>query len=639
MKCICWNVRGLRDARRRGIVGRYLREWGAEIILLQETMLTQVDQQISTSLGWGSGEAHVAIAASGRSGGIILAWKEELFDRASTWKGRHVVAASLVDRRDGFGFVVASAYGPTTTALRSEMWDDLVRLQGAHPDIPILIGGDFNVTIMATGRSNGGGGRDPGSRQFREVITSLGMTEMGPSDRRFTWRGPTSQSRLDRFLCTTELLDAFPLAEVTSLPRPLSDHTPICWTSQVGEAKATYFKMDRSWLHDGGLKQEITEWWGSRLTFGSATDKLLTKLKDLRHHLFARWRQIRTARTQMRDAALARILALDSVEDARPLELDEMKERKACRDEVAKVDLHIEMDWRQRSRQLWLTAGDANTRFFHQVANGRRRANNIRRIQIGDQTYSERTSIGQALADHFRDFYRRGPTCRWRWRATGAATLLPSQQQQLTVPFSEEEVKKAIRGLNGEGAPRPDGIPVFFYSDCWDTVGPEVLATLEDFRVGRCNLDRLNRAYIVLIPKVPGAEHVRDFRPISLSNSIYLIIAKVLANRLRKVLPPLISPLQSAFLPGRQMADSIVLAEEIVAAWRRNGTKGFMWKVDFSKAYDTLDWQFLWNVLRRRGFPETWVRWMKQCVTTPTFAILMQGRPQGGWIHPQRGIR
>ena len=129
----------------------------------------------------------------------------------------------------------------------------------------------------------------------------------------------------------------------------------------MGEAKATYFKMDRSWLHDGGLKQEITEWWGSRLTFGSATDKLLTKLKDLRHHLFARRRQIRTAMTQMRDAALARILALDSVEDARPLELDEMKERKACRDEVAKVDLHIEMDWRQRSRQLWLTAGDANT--------------------------------------------------------------------------------------------------------------------------------------------------------------------------------------------------------------------------------------------------------------------------------------
>ena len=72
MKCISWNVRGLRDARRRGIMGRHLREWGAEIILLQETMLTQVDQQTWTSLGWGSGEAHVAIAASGRS--RVLYW-------------------------------------------------------------------------------------------------------------------------------------------------------------------------------------------------------------------------------------------------------------------------------------------------------------------------------------------------------------------------------------------------------------------------------------------------------------------------------------------------------------------------------------------------------------------------------------
>ena len=113
----------------------------------------------------------------------------------------------------------------------------------------------------------------------------------------------------------------------------------------------------------------------------------------------------------------------------------------------------------------------------------------------------------------------------------------------------------------------------------------------------------------------------------------------MLANRLRLVLPAIISPFQSAFLPGRQMFDSIVMAEEIVAAWRRDSTPGFLWKVDFSKAYDSIDWRFLWNVLRRRGFPETWLRWVKQCVTTVSFVILVNGRPQGGWIHPQRGIR
>ena len=112
---------------------------------------------------------------------------------------------------------------------------------------------------------------------------------------------------------------------------------------------------------------------------------------------------------------------------------------------------------------------------------------------------------------------------------------------------------------------------------------------LEEFREGRCQMDRLNKAYIVLLPKVHGAEQIDDFRPISLSNSLYLIFVKVLANRLRGVLSSLISQFQSAFIPGRHMADSIVVTEEIVAAWRRDGTIGFIWKADFAKAYDSID--------------------------------------------------
>ena len=120
------------------------------------------------------------------------------------------------------------------------------------------------------------------------------------------------------------------------------------------------------------------------------------------------------------------------------------------------------------------------------------------------------------------------------------------------------------------------------------------------------------------------------FRPISLSNNIYLIIAKVLANRLRRLLQSHINPLQFAFIPGRQMMDSIVIAEEIIVEWKISDTAGFIWKVDFEKAYDSLDWRFLWNVLKRRKFPTVWIKWMKQCVCTTTFAVLVNGRPQGG---------
>ena len=63
-----------------------------------------------------------------------------------------------------------------------------------------------------------------------------------------------------------------------------------------------------------------------------------------------------------------------------------------------------------------------------------------------------------------------------------------------------------------------------------------------------------------------------------------------------------------------------------------------MWKVDFAKAYDSLDWRFLSVVLPKRGFPEEWIKWMKRCVMSQSFSVLVNGRPTRGWIRPQRGI-
>ena len=276
MRYISWNVRGLRDERKQGIVGRHLREWGAEVVCLQETMMAHYEQLFWTALGVGCGNAHVAIAASGRSSGILLAWKAKIFDQVSTWKGRHVVAACLLNRRSGTAVVVAAVYGPTVQALQEELWEDIRLLYGVYPETQILIGGDFNVTLRADNRPNGGGGRDPGSSQFWDIIALLSMAEMGPANCQFTWRGPTTQSRLDCFLCSPEWLAAFPLVEVSALSRPLSDHTLICWSSMVGLAKPTYFKLNRSWLRDENLKRDILAWWVRHQAEGSSSLPLRT---------------------------------------------------------------------------------------------------------------------------------------------------------------------------------------------------------------------------------------------------------------------------------------------------------------------------------------------------------------------------
>ena len=102
-----------------------------------------------------------------------------------------------------------------------------------------------------------------------------------------------------------------------------------------------------------------------------------------------------------------------------------------------------------------------------------------------------------------------------------------------------------------------------------EMVQRDVIDIMEESKRGNCEVVRLNRAYLVLLPKFQGAVSMGDFRPILLSNSIYLVIAKLLANRLGEVIGELVGPFRIAFIPCRQLVDVIVFASEILEAWKR----------------------------------------------------------------------
>ncbi|XP_024640828.1 uncharacterized protein [Medicago truncatula] len=148
----------------------------------------------------------------------------------------------------------------------------------------------------------------------------------------------------------------------------------------------------------------------------------------------------------------------------------------------------------------------------------------------------------------------------------------------------------------------------------------------------------INSTFIALIPKVASPQSLNEFRPISLVGSLYKILAKILANRLRQVIGSVVSETQSAFVKDRQILDGILIANEVVDEARRSKKDLLLFKVDFEKAYDSVDWGYLDEVMGSMSFPTVWRKWIRECVGTATASVLVNGSPTDEFSL-ERGLR
>jgi hypothetical protein len=165
--------------------------------------------------------------------------------------------------------------------------------------------------------------------------------------------------------------------------------------------------------------------------------------------------------------------------------------------------------------------------------------------------------------------------------------------------FSEEEVWQTIRSLPSDKAPGRDGFTGNFYKACWTIIKTDVMAAISSVwsrKFGNFNL--LNSAYIILLPKREEAESVKDYRPISLVHSFAKLVTKLLANRLAGRLNDLVSPVQSAFIKGRFIQDNFMLVQQTARYLHQQKQPRILLKLDITKAFDSVSWPFLLEVLK-----------------------------------------
>ncbi|GJS26098.1 polypyrimidine tract-binding protein homolog 2 isoform X1 [Tanacetum coccineum] len=274
---------------------------------------------------------------------------------------------------------------------------------------------------------------------------------------------------------------------------------------------------------------------------------------------------------------------------------------KACNDALLMEEHFL----KHKAKIDWLRVEDSNSAYFHKVVKGRVHQNRIDAAMNADGLVVTRDQVPLAFEAHFSSFLgQQGVNQALNFDNLFINTLDSHVASYMICAVSTHEVKEAVFEMGNDKSPGPDGYTTAFFKEAWDVVSTDITKPCK------------NSLLMVLFRR-----------------------SKILPNRIKDSLSGLVSPNQSAFIPGRRITDNILLTQEIMHNYHLNrGSLRCAFKVDIQKAYDTFDWKFLREILCGFGFHPRTVIWIMECVSSTSFSLNINGTLHG-YFKGKRGLR
>ena len=650
------NVRGINKHSKRTSIFNWVKSQGFDIMLLQETFSSNEDENLwQTEWGgqtfWSHGSKH------SRGVGILIkrGFDFEMLKTELDPEGRYILMKARVQ---GEALNIINIYVPNVEKDKNIFFRSLNNtILSNEIDIndPLLIAGDWNTILDPSIDKTGGKTiiSDSVGPEMRNLINNFELVDVwrdqNPNTRRYTYRQrkPLIQSRLDYFMVSHSMIDMIEKPQILS--SYCSDHScvSLSFITIPNESRGRgLWKFNAALVEDEIYVENMNNLIDELgIKYNDIIDKRL-KWELIKYEIRKFTIRYCIDKKRIEKTTLEELhLNLNILETALGNNPNDKNSEQyySCKAQIDKIEEDRAHGAIVRSKIDWIEKGEKSTRFFFDMEKYNYNKKHIRKLKVdSNTTITNSNTITNETVRFYEQLYASSMVLNDNdhvFFTNDIPKLTPEQQIICDSDISEAECYKTLCSFKDSKTPGNDGLTKAFYVTFWRKLSTPLLECYDFSFLNGCMSTSQRQAVITLIEKSGKDRNLlSNWRPISLLNYDYKILTKVLANRVKQFLPYIISESQTGYVKERNIEDSIRLIQDVIHYLDTNNLPGILLAIDFQKAFDTIEWEFLLKALKHFNFGQNFIKWI-ELLYTDISSCTINNNKTSQYFNIKRGVR